>query len=275
MEPHSSLEDIYRKTLQTLELRRRDKNAEKAAKRARDPAAQVSDDEPDIISPILGHSDTANQPSVVQVNTDPTTREPPTNPMTTSTAKNIAKTTITGTLFHDADVSNSKLAPYDSSIPNDITVLAACKQSPPLSLFTTTSLEQIRSRKGLKFVKIATGPFENTRVLDLSDFPADDQLSPTTWCLAYNTYLNWMDKHADRNILKGWVSHHKAMVHDPDFQKFFQAYVSFDKDIRTQFFADPFIIDPDNTIWHTTLLNKKVALGPTHLPPPAPQPQSS
>ena len=259
---NNSLEDIYRKTLETLESRRKERNADKAARRARDAEAQVSDDEPDIITPVLNHPD---QPQGGPRNIDLGSDKVPATegPVTAPTPKGITKTTITGTLFHDAEVTNNKLAPFDSSIPNDITVLAACKQSPPLSLFTTSALEQIRNRKGLKFVKIATGPFENTRVLDLTDFPTDDQLSPTTWCLAYNTFLNWMDKHADKNILKGWVTHHDAMVHDPDFQRFFLAYVAFDKDIRTQFFADPFIIDPNDTIWRTTLLNKKVAHGPT------------
>jgi hypothetical protein len=141
-----------------------------------------------------------------------------------------------------------------------MTLLAACEYTPPLSLFTMEALECIHNRKGLKFVKLGTGRYENTRILDVSDFLADENLTPTTWCLAYNTFLNWMSKRAQGQILEGWTAHHDTMVNDPEFQTHFQAYVSFDKDVRSRFFTNgPFIIDPSDFCWSNTLVNKKIA----------------
>ncbi|KAF8236577.1 hypothetical protein L208DRAFT_636427 [Tricholoma matsutake] len=131
---------------------------------------------------------------------------------------------------------------YDSSIPNDITLLAACEYTPPLSLFTTEALERTRNRK------------------DVTDFLADEDLTPTTWCLAYNTFLNWMSKRAQGRVLQGWTAHHDAMVNDLEFQAHFQAYVSFDKEVRSRFFTNgPFIIDPTDFRWSNALVNKKTA----------------
>jgi hypothetical protein len=179
---------------------------------------------------------------------------------TNTRIKQSSKFNIDGTLFHDAEAAQNKFETYDSSIPNDITLLAACDYTPPLPLFTTEALECIRNRKDLKFVKLGTGRYENTRVLDVSDFPADEDLSPTSWCLAYNTFLNWMSKRAQGKILEGWTAHHDAMVNDPEFQTHFQAYVSFDKELRSRFFTNgPFIIDPSNFHWSNALINKKIA----------------
>jgi hypothetical protein len=251
--------DNYRKILETLDERRKKRNEVKQQKRLNNPLDIVSDDEPDDITPFLVHPIGSQQPptntddsAAVFIGNKPVTPVP--------TPKISTKFNIEGTLFHDAVAMQNRFETYDSSIPNDITLLAACEYTPPLSLFTTEALERIRNRKSLKFVKLGTGRYENTRVLDVTNFQADEDLTPTTWCLAYNTFLNWMSKRAQGRVLEGWTAHHDAMVNDPEFQMHFQAYVSFDKEVRSRFFTNgPFIIDPTDFRWSNALVNKKIA----------------
>jgi hypothetical protein len=254
----------YCKILETLDKCRKKRNEERERKRLEDPSGNISDDEPDNITPFLEHPDKDNNAEeygqcsqTTPVSNESTTAQP--KGEARSTHKATPKFNVEGTLFHDAEASQNKFETYNTSIPNNITLLAACDIAPPLPLFTTEALEHIRNRKNLKFVKVGTGQYENTRVLDVSDFPVDEDLSPTSWCLAYNTFLNWMSKRAQGKILEGWTMHHDAMVNNPEFQTHFQAYVSFDKEVCSRFFTNgPFIINPSDYRWSNALINKKI-----------------
>lgn len=233
----------------------------KQQKRLKNPMDNVSDNEPDDITPFLEHPTNSQQPQA-STNTDGSTAAFINDKLVTPipTPKISTKFNIKGTLFHDAVAMQNRFKMYDSLIPNDITLLTACDYTPPLSPFTTEALEHIHDQKGLKFVRLGMGHYENACILDVMDFPADKDLTPTTWCLAYNTFLNWMSKRAQGRVLEGWTAHHDAMVNDLEFQAHFQAYVSFDKDVCSCFFTNgPFIIDPTDFHWSNALVNKKIA----------------
>jgi hypothetical protein len=87
---------------------------------------------------------------------DPTTAQLKGEARNTHT-KALPKFNIKGTLFHDAEASQNKFEMYDTSIPNDITLLAMCDIVPPLPLFIMEVLECICNHKSLKFVKVGTG----------------------------------------------------------------------------------------------------------------------
>ncbi|KAF8221110.1 hypothetical protein L208DRAFT_711228 [Tricholoma matsutake] len=168
--------------LETLDERRKKRNEERERKRHEDPSGDVFEDEPDDITPFLVHPDKDNGAQehgqcskTTPVPNQPSTPQPKGEARSTQT-KATPKFNVEGTLFHDAEASQNEFETYDTSIPNDITLLAACDIAPPLPLFTTEALERIRNRKSLKFVKVGTGRYENTRVLYVSDFPADEDL---------------------------------------------------------------------------------------------------
>jgi hypothetical protein len=170
----------YRKMLETLDERRKKRNEERGRKRLEDPNGDFSDDEPDDITPFLEHPDRDNNVQeyghsfqTTSVPNEPTTAQPKGDARNTHT-KVLPKFNAKGTYFMMAEASQNKFETYDTSIPNDITLLAMCDIAPPLPLFTTEVLERIRNRKSLKFVKVGTGRYENTCVLDVSDFPADE-----------------------------------------------------------------------------------------------------
>jgi hypothetical protein len=139
----------YRKMLETLDERRKKRNEERERKRLEDPSGEVSDDEPDDITPFLEHPDKDNNTQAygqcsqaTPVPNEPTMAQPKGEARNTHT-KATPKFNVEGTLFHDAEASQNKFETYDTSIPNDVTLLAACDIAPPLPLFTTEALERI------------------------------------------------------------------------------------------------------------------------------------
>jgi hypothetical protein len=67
-------------------------------------------------------------------------------------------------LFPDKQAAKG-LKSFESTIPNDITILAECEHSPPLSLFTPLALKHICNSWNLKYIKLSMGPHKNTRIV--------------------------------------------------------------------------------------------------------------
>ncbi|TFY77144.1 hypothetical protein EWM64_g6870 [Hericium alpestre] len=135
--------------------------------------------------------------------------------------------------FGDSETAGNSFQINDHSIPRDITILARCGRSPPLTLFAPATIERIRAGIGIKYTKIATGPYENTRVLDISEFPPEETLSIFDWITCYQTFLDFLSKHASEKVLTGWASHYNAIIKDKFFSQWYPAYRAFDHEDST------------------------------------------
>jgi hypothetical protein len=139
--------------------------------------------------------------------------------------------------------------PFTSTIPEDILTPVKCRRSVPLQLFAAESLHRIRS--GVD-VKVAMGPAANARILDVSDFPKDEDLTVGKWTVV-------------------------------------SAYLLFDMQVRGQFFAKPSIIEARSPTWYHALQSAKDSIlrrasapspssslhkGPRYVPYPSGRPGS-
>lgn len=240
--------------LEKIEACRVERNTKRAADREDDPDAVVEEDEPDEFGPLIAMlkgraAETTNldQPSVNRA-------ESP------SSRAGLLEEDI---LFTDSIAEPNVHLPFDTSIPQDIIVLAQCHRSPPLSLFSRECLDRIRNASNITYIKIGTGPHQNTRILNVSNLPSEDDLTESQWMINYNNFLNFLATRTGeggRKILTGFSSHHDRMVSAPDFHSQFAAYRNFDKNIRAQFFRKWFVIDPDGPSWFVALQDAKMAL---------------
>jgi hypothetical protein len=243
------------KKLEEINGERAKRNQKREERRQK--GEQVSDDEDDTISPLLeAHRamHVASEGPALNAETLAISGE--------RCADKNSGTILLDTLYTDEVVSKEEIQVYDDTIPLDIFVLAKCKISPPLSLFTVTSLERLRERRNLSYKKVGTpGEFQNVRILVTDDFPSDRDLKQTTWSLAYKTFLKWISSVAGPKVAQGWHQHYDTMVGDPDFEHYYKAYNDFDRETRSRFFAKPFLLDPTCQFWNTLLTNKKLVHG--------------
>jgi hypothetical protein len=246
-------------TLGVLNTERIKRNEHRAERRTKNEEETVSDDEENVVSSVLDRYKTA------RVSPSGPVGQPEKLAKTVGdydTREKWTKFFVPGTLFTDEITEQGLMQIYDESIPNDIFILVKCKISPPLSLFTVNSLEHLRDRHNLSYKKVGTpGNYENVRVLVTDDFPADQDLKPTTWNLAYKTFLKWIHTISENKVSDAWNRRYDAMVADPEFKKYYAAYNDFDRDLRSRFLAKPFIIDPISHFWSSLLTNKKLAHG--------------
>ncbi|KAJ7601186.1 hypothetical protein C8J56DRAFT_767342 [Mycena floridula] len=182
-------------------------------------------------------------------------------------------------LFTDTEASKHEFTSIDKGTPDHIIFLANHQQSPPLSLFLPKSLERIRFDKDLEFKKIGHGDNANIKILDTSNFPDEDTLAAAQWLTCYNSFLNFVIQLAQGKgdaIIAGFSDHLNTMIEDPDFDDWFSAFRSFDKQIRGRFFRQAFIIDPHSQQWTMALqasknhfMNDALKLNSMHVQLPA------
>jgi hypothetical protein len=241
-----STEDL--RILERAEQRRIDRNAVRATRREEDPDASVSEDEPEELTGILARM------------TIPVTAGGETEGSGLVHLGNPPVTLTTGpgpALFTDSEAALNPFTTHDNTIPEDILTLVKCRRSVPLQLFAAESLRRIRSGLDIKYIKVATGPAANARILDISDFPKDEDLSMGEWTVCYNTFLAFMTEHSEPKVLRGLLAHFDAMLKDPEFSSWFPAYLLFDMQICNQFFAKPSIIDATSHTWYQALQSAK------------------
>jgi hypothetical protein len=101
------------------------------------------------------------------------------------------------------------------------------------------------------------GPAANARILDISDFPKDEDLMVGEWTVRYNTFLAFMVDHSKPRVLRGLLAHFDAMLKDPEFHSWFSAYLLFDMQVHDQFFAKPSIIKARSPTWFQALQSAK------------------
>jgi hypothetical protein len=163
-------------------------------------------------------------------------------------------------IFTDEDADGHEFSMHDDSIPNSIIMLAKCHRTPPLSLFLGESLDRIKAGRDVKYIKVGTGEFANTKLLDVSIFPSDVSLDKTQWIQAYNTFLAFVAKSMGERLYQGFLSHWDSMMKDQKFAHYFEAYRTFDEKIRQSFFTTPFITDPTSIQYNSALQEAKLFL---------------
>jgi hypothetical protein len=132
-----------------------------------------------------------------------------------------------------------------------------CRRTVPLQLFAAESLHRIQSGVDIKYIKVATGPAANAHILDISDFPKDEDLSVGKWTVCYNMFLAFMTDHSKSRVLQGLLGHFDAMLKDPEFHSWFSAYLLFNIQVWGQFFAKPSIIKARSPTWYHALQSAK------------------
>ncbi|KAJ7799274.1 hypothetical protein B0H14DRAFT_3788169 [Mycena olivaceomarginata] len=148
-------------------------------------------------------------------------------------------------LFDDNIAEKNSFRAHDNTIPGAIRSLAKNGISPALTLFLPASLERIRS-SNVKTVKHGTGETTKITVIDLTDFPNEQELDQATWCTCYNTFLTFLEGTAGTRIFQGFAAHYNRILGDPELTVWFPAYRDFDRKIRAQFFTKPYIIELDD-----------------------------
>ncbi|KAK0223273.1 hypothetical protein IW262DRAFT_1269342 [Armillaria fumosa] len=103
----------------------------------------------------------------------------------------------------------------------------------------------------IKITRTGTdGASKNFSVLDISKAPAEADLSRADFLICYNNLLEFFTAiGCGSRTLQGLNEHLHAMLSDPNFTMWFEAYKAFDRDFRAKFFKDPFIPDPLTKSW--------------------------
>ncbi|KAJ7429534.1 hypothetical protein B0H11DRAFT_2300488 [Mycena galericulata] len=140
-------------------------------------------------------------------------------------------------LFEDAVAEKNSFQAHDNSIPD-------------------ASLERLRSGN-VKTVKHGTGEMTRVTVIDVSEFPDEETLDQATFLTCYNTFLTFLEASAGPRIFRGFVEHYNRILSNPDLSTWFAAYQVFDKKIRAQFFTKPYIIDVQDSQYRDALQSAK------------------
>ncbi|SJK98561.1 uncharacterized protein ARMOST_01829 [Armillaria ostoyae] len=93
----------------------------------------------------------------------------------------------------------------------------------------------------------ADGSSKNFSVLDISKAPPESDLTRADFLECYNNLLEFVTSIGfGERTLQGLNEHLHAMLSDPQFSRWFEAYKGFDMDYRAKLFKDPFIPDPSS-----------------------------
>ena len=125
-------------------------------------------------------------------------------------------------------------------IPNPILQMAFLKLYIPLSLLTTTALD---NNDGLKYQNILSGNRAGKHTLDISLFPNELSLSESEFWQAYCNWLSLIKIITEPVLANGWRMHHIGMMMDKNFSTWFLAWRVHDWLLCVQFMVNPFILN--------------------------------
>ncbi|KAJ7608740.1 hypothetical protein FB45DRAFT_1039411 [Roridomyces roridus] len=108
-------------------------------------------------------------------------------------------------LFGDEAAEKNTFKANNDSIPLAIFSLAKNGISPPLTLFMPDALDRIRS-SNMKTMKHGTGESTKVTVMDVSDFPNEDDLDQVTWTTCYNRFLTFVEAASGEKIFRGFAA---------------------------------------------------------------------
>nr|GAT50782.1 reverse transcriptase [Mycena chlorophos] len=226
------------KVFRKMELDRMERNRRREEAR-KEGQLHVSDDEEDLLAPYF----------VVAAAGASSSEDPGSKAATAPPAD-------TEVLFPDDKAEKNEFRALDDSIPSVVAALAKAGLTPPLTLFLPESLHRLRSQI-FKTVKHGAGDSSRVNVIDVSDFPSEDTLDAAGWMTVYNSFLIFMGKICGQKVSLGWAEHYSYVIGNSDFRSWFDAYRSFDREMRDRFFSKAFIIDTSSIDYQQTLQNHK------------------
>ncbi|KAK0216106.1 hypothetical protein IW262DRAFT_197073 [Armillaria fumosa] len=160
-------------------------------------------------------------------------------------------------LYSDEATAKNRDAyiPNDTAFHEDYKALLVHRISIPLTMFHSSYLRNLQyNDDALPRVKItrltSDGVSKNFSVLDIAKAPSEVDLSRADFLECYNNLLEFVASIGfGEHTLQGLNDHLHAMLSDPHFSMWFEAYKQFDKDYRAKLFKDPFIPDPSSRSW--------------------------
>ncbi|KAK0484431.1 hypothetical protein IW261DRAFT_836958 [Armillaria novae-zelandiae] len=140
--------------------------------------------------------------------------------------------------------------PNDTAFHEDYKALLVHRISIPLTMFHSSYLRNLQYNDDtlpqVKITRLTTdGVSKNSSVLDIAKAPLEVGLSCADFLECYNNLLEFVASIGfGERTLQGLSDHLHAMLSDPHFSMWFEAYKQFDKDYRAKLFKDLFIPDP-------------------------------
>ncbi|KAK0229337.1 hypothetical protein EDD85DRAFT_974462 [Armillaria nabsnona] len=240
-----------------------DRNARRAKRRKEitskggDPK-DVSEDEKDEFNFVVQTVEKAVEAKLLtSPATKPLASGAPPAVATGSAASTTSMDSTLSNLFSDASTGKNREAynPNDTSFHEDYKALLIHRISIPLTMFHSAYLCALEfNDDAMSRVKItrmsADGSSKNFSVLDISKAPPEVDLLRADFLECYNNLLEFVTSIGfGERTLQGLNEHLHAMLSDPQFSRWFEAYKTFDKDYRAKLFKDPFIPDPSCKSW--------------------------
>lgn len=127
-----------------------------------------------------------------------------------------------------------------------IITLAKSKHHIPLSMFTSASTDKLwKNSASLSMKKITTISGSKATILDLTQFPDEDDISISEFHEAYQNLLEFQGLYGDQEFHQRSSSHYKFLRTQPHFTLNFRAIKAFDKEQRQEASYDPRTFNED------------------------------
>lgn len=246
-------EPAYIALLKKLDGEREKRN--KKRQELRDAGKETSDDEEDLVTAFLSSEGGVNQPANGPGQGNDEGGENGGNEDGYLGLE--GPHTATDILIRDEDALNGSFQENITVFPQHFSVLATCKISPPLTLFRPDILKGIRLNTNVKMKKMATGATTSVRVLDTDAYPSETGLDSSAWQSTYNTFLAFIQRITGPVVYAGFAKHFDRMIGDPQFERWYPAFREFDRELRSEFFAKAFVINPSDADYRSRLQSAK------------------
>jgi hypothetical protein len=157
-------------------------------------------------------------------------------------------------LYTYEELKDKKLQLYITTIPDAILHMAFNRVYIPLSLLTPCAMDRIRCNQNLRAKKMYFGHGAGQLFLDHTNFPHEDSLSKDAFLQAYHQWLSIINRVADAELAVGWRQHFHRMLAEVTRDSF-AAWRIMDKQLRSQFVVEPFILRPnEDPTYHTLFM---------------------
>lgn len=172
------------------------------------------------------------------------------NGLNVSTGDPTVVTALPGLLYKTNDEVHTASFNEDYPIHDEILTLARNGYRTPLTLFTNKTLRTLQF-DATSYRKKHTVGQSTYYLLDASAFGREDQMSLKDWKEAYPTYLLFLGKVAEPEIVERWTDHFNGIVKLEDFEQSFEAMRHFDIEERCKYHARRFAFDA--VVYHRNL----------------------
>ncbi|KAI5981890.1 hypothetical protein F5J12DRAFT_750749, partial [Pisolithus orientalis] len=133
-------------------------------------------------------------------------------------------------------LDNAPIFSLDSTclpIPKLINNLADAGFHVPLTLFSYDALHKLQNQPlAVKTVKVHQNG-QNVHILDITQFPPEEEMLPLDWHSAWEHYINWIGTQEGLIAKHMWSCHFHFLMHIHKFHERFPAILQFDMDVRS------------------------------------------